>query len=287
MDRSPASRPLSLSAYLPRLGLTALFVCLASGLVLAFQYRPFGNVFQNVEEITTRIPFGWFFRRLHHASGQVFVILMLGHATDHFVRKRYRLYPGKEWSRLTAAVCLCFFILFTGFILKGDQEGIFAGRIFGNLLGRVPLIGGPAQRLFSTEGAGFFFLPYLYHAFFAPLLVMFLLRSHIREWMPNQKALCVALPGLFGYALLVPSPMDIPPGAQAAVVKGPWFFLGIQSLLKTLDPVLAGAVLPALFVGGVLLLPASGRAGRPLHYAIVLVSCLYALLTLRSALWGP
>ena len=41
---------------MPRLGLSALILCFASGIVLVFYYRPMGNVFQNVEEITTLVP---------------------------------------------------------------------------------------------------------------------------------------------------------------------------------------------------------------------------------------
>ena len=131
MAHKPGKRiSIDISAYLPRLGLSALFMCLISGIVLTFYYRPTGNVFQNVEEITTLVPYGWFFRQLHFASGQLFVILMLIHAVDHFHRKRYRLYPGGQWQRLIFSLCLCFLTLFTGFILKGDKEGLFAARIF-------------------------------------------------------------------------------------------------------------------------------------------------------------
>jgi len=93
---------------MPRLGLSALILCLASGVVLVFYYRPMGNVFQNVEEITTLVPYGWFFRQLHYGAGQLFVILMLLHTLDHFLRKRYRTYLFKEWMLLIFSLCLCF-----------------------------------------------------------------------------------------------------------------------------------------------------------------------------------
>jgi len=290
-----------ISLYLPRLGLSALILCLASGIVLVFQYRPIGNVFQNVEEITTWVPYGWFFRQLHYGAGQVFVIFMLLHTLDHFVRKRYRMYALGEWMSLIVSLSLCFYTLFTGFVLKGDQEGVFAGRIFMNILETLPVVGGTVARLFIVPGDRFFFLPYLYHCFFLPLLIIYLMRDHIREWLPDRRFLLIGGIGLFGYALLVKPAVDIPPEASTAVVEGPWFFWGIQTLLRVLHPLLAGVMIPGLFIGCLLVLPAGRSAfnalslkGRIQHlgenglYFLLIVSVgLYALLTLRAAIWGP
>ena len=128
-----------------------------------------GNVFQNVEEITTLVPYGWFFRQFHYFSGQVFVILMLIHTLDHFLKKRYLTYSAGQWFFLVFSLCLCFFVLFTGFVLKGDKEGVFAGQIFMNILRAIPFAGEWFSKLFIESGEGFFFLPYLYHCFFLPL----------------------------------------------------------------------------------------------------------------------
>jgi hypothetical protein len=82
--------------------------------------------------------------------------------------------------------------------------------------------------------------------------------------------------------------MDIPPDAAVDMVKGPWFFLGIQSLLKIMHPVLAGLFIPGLVVLCVLILPKTGTAwGRALHYLIATAFCLYGILTFRAIIWGP
>lgn len=150
-------------------------------------------------------------------------------------------------------------------------------------------------------GDSFFFLPYLYHCFFLPLLIIYLIRDHIREWFPNQRFLLIGTVGLFLYAIFVRPAIDIPPEASVAVVQGPWFFLGIQTLLKLLPVLLAGLIIPGLFVGCLLILPVirtgsptislKGRiayiGGNGLHYLLVVALCLYGLLTLRAAIWGP
>jgi len=297
---APGKMSNRISIYLPRLGLSALVLCIASGIVLVFIYRPMGNVFQNVEAITTRIPYGWFFRQLHYGSGQVFVILMLLHTLDHFVRKRYRMYPLKEWVSLVTSLVLCFLTLFTGFVLKGDQEGVFAGRIFMNILNAIPFAGETVARLFIIPGNGFFFLPYLYHCFFLPLLIMYLMRAHIREWFPDRRFMMIGALGLFVYALFVKPAVDIPLEASLPEVQGPWFFLGIQTLLRWIPPVLAGLIIPGLFVACLLVLPALGGPSAPtadcgirngcravetgLYYLLMAAIGVYALLTLWAAI---
>ena len=281
-------RNTKISTYLPRLGLSALILCLISGIILTFYYRPMGNVFQNVEEITTLVPYGWFFRQFHYISGQVFVILMLIHTLDHFLKKRYLSYSTGQWFLLILSLCICFFVLFTGFVLKGDKEGFFAGQIFMNILRAIPIAGEWLSKLFIVPGEDFFFLPYLYHCFFLPILLIYLIREHIREWLPDQKALFAGAAGLFLYALIVKPHVDVPPDAAVDMVKGPWFFLGIQTLLKIMHPVLAGLFIPGLFVLCVLILPKTGTAwGRALYYLITTAFCLYGILTFRAIIWGP
>lgn len=292
---------LKISSALPRVGLSALILCLASGIVLIFYYRPAGDVFKNVEEITTLVPYGWFFRQLHYGSGQVFVILMLFHTADHFLKRRYVRYPMRVWVTLILALLLSFFVLFTGFILKGDEEGLFAGRIFMNILQTIPVVGDSVSRLFIGSGKDFFFLPYLYHCFFIPILIVYLIRDHIREWLPGKEFMIWGGFGLFLYALVIKPAVALPPDAVVESVRGPWFFWGMQSLLKVIPPFWGGIVIPGLFAAFVFLLPLSKR-GREntrrvtlifterldwLRYAVILMFLVYTALNVKAIIWGP
>lgn len=278
----------SISSVLPRLGLSALLGCLVSGIVLTFYYRPMGNVFQNVEEITSLVPYGWFIRQFHYASGQLFVILMLIHTADHFLKRRYRVYSYKQWVVLVGSLGICFFLLFTGFILKGDQEGQFAGQIFTNILKTIPLVGTAVSRFFVEEGEGFFFLPYLYHCVFLPALVLYLLRGHIRAWLPDQRFVLAMTSGLGLFALMVKPGLAIPPSSPSALVEGPWFFLGIQTLLRIMPVGLAGLLIPGFLAGGVMILPAFRGIVERILFLLILASwCAYGLLVVRALLWSP
>lgn len=71
--------------------------------------------------------------------------------------------------------------------------------------------------------------------------------------------------------------LELPLGAQAdprftpPLAKAPWFFVGVQEQLQYLDSWLGGAVLPALMVMGLCLLPYLDRSrGRRVPLAVLL-----------------
>jgi len=265
-----------------------MVICLVTGFILSLYYRPMGNVFQNVEEITSLVPFGRFFRQLHYISGQLMAVLMLLHTVDHFLRKRYLHYPPFEWVRLLAGLMLCFFLLFTGFVLKGDQEGLFAGRVFMNILKAAPLFGDRLSNLFISPGDDFFFLPYLYHCLLLPAAILYLLRVHIANWLPDARYLAISAVVMVSYALFTEPRIDIPLDAYVESIKGPWFFLGLQTSLKYIPAVWAGLGIPSFFFALTSFLPITGRVwSKPIRWLLMVFFCLYGLLTIRAAILGP
>jgi ubiquinol-cytochrome c reductase cytochrome b subunit len=126
--------------YLSHLILPSFVACIFSGIFLTIHYKPFGNVFKCVEEITTVIPYGFFFRRLHYITGELLLILILIHVGNYFLKKTYKQYRFKEWLKLIVSVYILFAIVFMGFILKGDKEGIFAGNIMLNIIKKIPFL---------------------------------------------------------------------------------------------------------------------------------------------------
>ncbi len=269
-----------ISPVLPRMALATGIFCLGSGLILAFQFHPWGDVFARVESITTRIPFGWFFRRLHFLSGEACVVLTLLHVLDHFLRRNHRVVSLTEWARLWLASALALLLLFTGFVLKGDKEGILAGTILQNLSSSIPLAGETLARLLIGSGQDFFFPPYLWHCWLLPLLLLVLLKNHIRSWLPRVRYMTVALLVCALGAIMIPMPLALPPEAEIHEASGPWFFLGLQEMLKHLPPLWAGVVLPAcaaaLFLGLPLM---SGRAEQAARLTFLGSLGVYAALT--------
>lgn len=69
---------------------------------------------------------------------------------------------------------------------------------------------------------------------------------------------------ILGAALYPLAPVGI--GAETGAARAPWIFLGMQELLRRLNPILAGLVLPGLAIAFLFLLPwlAGGRQGAAL-----------------------
>lgn len=268
-----------ISWLLPRLSLAALLLCLGSGLALTLQYQPFGDVFASLERLTSRAPYGFFLRRLHDVSGEVFVILALVHGLEHTLRHGELRMPAAQWLRLVPAMALCLLLLFTGFVLKADQEGRFAGEIMRRLLELFPVIGVHLSGIFVGQGGGFYYPVWLWHCWLLPLAGLWLVWGHVSIWIPARNLLLWSACGLGAYALLVPSPPAVPPGAMAETVLGPWFFLGLQELLHRLPAAFAGLLLPGVFMALTLALPflhAPWRSGVRLLLGLCLI-CYIAL----------
>jgi len=266
-----------------RVFLACLALCAVSGALLALQYRPVGNVLQNVEEITTLAPYGWFIRRLHFASGQACALLALHHVARYFLRRAYRGAPLASWLRLGGGLAVCLLFLLTGFVLKGDAAAVCAGTVLRTLAGSVPLAGGVLANLVVTPGEGFFFMPWLQHCLVLPLALGFLLRGHVRNWLPDARILAGAALALGIWALAVPLPLPVMPPAGEA--EGPWFFLGLQELLRITPPQVGGLVLPGLYLGLFCALPAVPRAlQRAAHRLLLAGAAAYVLLGLKAAM---
>lgn len=272
-----------LSFYLPRLMLSSFLICILSGIFLTIHYRPFGDVFRCVEEITTVIPYGFFFRRLHYISGQLFLILALIHIGDHFLRRTYKRYPPGEWLNLIISVYISFAIIFMGFILKGDKEGIFAGNIMLNIIKNIPVIGNSISNIFIKSGEEFFWLPYLHHCFFLPSLLLFLTRKHIRNWLPDRRFLLYTMLFLFTGAIFFKMSIDIHPDAILPEIKGPWFFLGIQECLREMPPLLAGIGFPLSLFFLISLIPLTkGHWEWAIRCLILISVIIYGIVTISA-----
>lgn len=250
---------------------------LVSGAVLSFNYTPTGDVFVAVSKLTHFYPFGVFFRKLHFLSGQFFLLCIIIHILDHFFKGTYLRMKPLRWTRLVCTVIPVFLLMFTGFVLKGDKEGIFAGEIMMHLAREIPMIGSLTADLLIRPGQGFFLRPYLYHTVILPFLIIFLLGHHQRSLLSEKKLGISLLAGLMVAAVLWPLPVDITPRADVPFVSGPWFFQGIQFLLRYTSPFWAGIVWPLAPVTLMACLPFAPAAWAKGTRRLVIVLWLFHL----------
>jgi hypothetical protein len=224
--------------------LIALYISLFSGVVVGLQYD-YSTPYYSVGSIDVLVPYGEFFRSLHFYSSQVFFFFSVFHLAAIYPQTEN--FGLGEWLKLLSTLPVILLLLFTGYILRGDSTGSSAGMIAENIMHTIPVVGTALNTfLFSIEESGLRRV-YVHHVIGLDILLLVVLWKHLRSYrIENEKYLPVA-----GFTLLfcmfISAPIE-PDHPGVTYISGPWFFLGLQELLRYLDPFFAGVVIPSLFL---------------------------------------
>jgi len=261
------------------LATASLLVSIGSGLAVAFHYEA-GDPFAATVAIDAVLPFGAFLRSLHFWSSQTFFLLLCLHAWHRLadlVSYRQRENGAAAWAVLTLTLPMTILALFTGYVLRWDATGQAAGIIAENLLKGIPIAGEGLNRMLvavSDEGAN---RVYAVHLALTALLLGIGTWYHTRRVILSPGYWNMVLLPLMAFTFLVDAPLErMEP--ELILIKGPWFFLGVQELLRYLPPLLAGILIPLVPVALLGSLPLA-RDSRPLLKAILIWCAAYALPT--------
>jgi len=255
--------------------LLALYISVLSGVVVAWQYDPATPLY-SVSTLDLLVPFGEYFRSLHFYSSQFFFLFCICHVIAIF--EQAQNYSKKQWLMLTATLPVALLILFTGYVLRGDSTGFSAGMIAEAIVLDVPLIGQPINDLFFSITDNGMKRIYINHIIGFGLLWGWLAWSHVKKYRVafNQHILLTISIMLF--SVFVAAPFE-PDHLGVTYISGPWFFLGLQELLRYLPPIIAGIFIPATLLLGIALL----RKDHPNYrWILIFIFCwlfIYAILT--------
>ncbi len=261
-----------------------LLVSAFSGFVLAYQYEV-AAPFISTTAIEAVIPFGSFWRSVHFWSSQAFFIALAVHVwqcTDSIGRFCRSLKGRIHWAVVGLTLPMALYALFSGYVLRCDGTGQDAGRIAEHLLLDVPLLGTALDRLVmatSDEGLN---RVYAVHILFTVLCWGIGTWFHTKRVIMGRKIFFFTLSASLLTGALLYAPIDLP-DQNLHLIKGPWFFLGIQELLRYLPPVVAGIAFPMIPISVLLILP--WWKNRNSAYMILSVwFFVYATATLVAAL---
>jgi len=230
-----------------------------SGLFVAYQYD-YTAAYSSVITMDNSLPYGAFLRSLHYYSSQAFFLFLLIHIGEYICRGVHLNMPVCSWIKLVLTIPGAILLLFTGYILKGDIVGVSAGRIAEQLVLNIPFIGNALNRFFFSLRHDGLYRVYFNHALVLGLLCGWALWSHLKKRAIKGHYVLLCLFIVFGICFFCKAPLDAPPNdAEAMLVKGPWFFLGIQELLRYFSPLWAGIVYPSGIIVLLLLLPAASK----------------------------
>ncbi len=239
-------------------GITAVsFVLLiATGIVLAQFYAPVPEIAnQSIREIESN-DWGRFFRGIHFWASQAMYVVAVLHLVRVFLTGSYKKPREGNWLIGVAMFGLLTFAVFTGTVLKWDQEAYEAlghNLEIGNLLGGLgfwfaPAFSGQISILLRLYGAHVVIIPGLMlvlvilhfllvkrlHMSPHPMLPVGAVHEQAAAAEPTQPftrhiirlvTLGIALTGILGIlAVLLPAPLGASPVAGIEVTKPPWMF---------------------------------------------------------------
>ena len=258
--------------------LISLYISLISGIVVGIHYSP-AEPFYSTSALDILVPYGTFFRSLHFYSSQFFFLFGVAHFLAVFNKSQN--YTSKAYVYLILCLPCMLMLLFTGYVLRADATGYSAGMIAEHILESIPLIGsGLNNILFSISTHGMDRV-YLHHVISFDLLFLFLAWDHLRRYRVFLTDHLLFISVLLLFSLIVAAPID-PDQLGLLYITGPWFFLGLQELLRYISPFIAGVIVPISLVVALIFLRDGQSYFRPLLIFICFWLGIYLILTLMA-----
>ncbi|WP_025209217.1 cytochrome b N-terminal domain-containing protein [Hippea sp. KM1] len=206
-----------------------LIIALVSGIPIAFEYYP-AKAFDSLQRITHILPYGGFLRSLHYFSSQLLLLFIV----LHVVVELY-MYPKKscrdvDFSFGAIAAVVVVFLLFSGYVLKADQNGQSAALVSQNMLADSRIFKWAV--VFFKDGAVFYWRFFLWHAIILPLFLVYPLFLHSKRITARMEFVVVSLALSLLAVFVFKMPYDVPFGMAVGHLSGPWFFEGVENMLK-------------------------------------------------------
>ena len=261
---------------------SAFIMLLISGILAAQFYSPDPErANTSIHYLMDQVYLGWFLRGIHFWSAEILTVTMILHMTRVFCTASYKFPRELNWLLGVGLLILMICFLFTGTVLKWDQEGYEALAHFLWVADRMWIFGLPFTENF-VEGIPFLTRIYMGHISFLPLLTIPLLGLHIfyikyyqlsplsdgsgrdkvipftNHLFYLQKSGLGVVVLIFLLALTIAPPLGKSPVFGMEVTKPPWQFVWIYSLENLWVPSLI--VVPPILIVFLLSVPFVDRS---------------------------
>lgn len=161
-----------------------LVIQLATGLLLMASYSPsISSAWASVHFIDQTAA-GRFIRGLHHFASHAMILVLILHVTRVLIAAKFRKPRELIWITGLLMIPLVIVWTVTGNPLSGSQKGMVQIEVEGHILGAVPFVGPPLQRLLiGGNEVGNLTLTHLYflHVGLLPLVVGGLCAIHLQQ----------------------------------------------------------------------------------------------------------
>ena len=250
-----------------QISFAAFLIAAISGVFLAIPFD-IKNPIDSLSYMLLTNPGGVFFRNVHYWSAQLFLIFSILHIYDHLKKSTEKEINEGVWLRLTFSLIVIFFVMLSGFIIKADADSIQAKRIITSLIDIIPFIGKELSvSLFGPVNN--YQILYVHHIATATIFLLLIIIEHAKSIWPKLRLVLYLLPILIFVGYL------FPPGLHDGlnpIIKGPWYFLGLQEILHWLSYPSIMIFLIVLYILAIALLPKYSVKWSVIIKRIILVS---------------
>ena len=291
--------------------LSAFTILVASGLLLAQFYVPDPErANPSLHYLVDHVWLGWFLRGIHFWAADVLTITLLLHMIRVAFTGSYKAPREVNWYVGVGLLLMMVGLLFTGTVLKWDQEAYEALAHFLWVVDGMGIFGLPVTEKFAP-GVPLLSRIYMWHISLIPLLTVPLIGLHLFYIKYHKVSPLPAKPeggktilfrqhlaylnragaGIFllicALALTIAPPLGEPPVVGLEVTKPPWQFVWLYALENLWVPFLV--VAPLLFILFLLAVPIIDR-GPETHWkkrpvaTWVIAGCI--VLAAALILWG-
>ena len=255
--------------------LLALYISVLSGVIVALQYDP-STPFYSVSTMDLLVPFGAYFRSLHFYSSQFFFLFSICHLIGIF--EETENFSRKQWALLSLSIPVALLVLFTGYVLRADSTGFSAGMIAEAIILDIPWIGQNLNDiLFSISDNGMKRI-YVNHIIAFGLLWGWMVWGHVKKYRISFERNVLITISILLFSVFIMAPFE-PDHLGVTHIAGPWFFLGLQELLRYMPPLLAGIIFPLILLIALFFLQKKNDSYRLCLFIIAGWLLSYAVLT--------
>ena len=257
--------------------LSAFGVLVISGILLAQFFIPDPErANRSIQYLTDQVYLGWFLRGIHFWAAEVLTVTMTLHAIRVFFTASYKNPREINWLIGIGIMVMMVTLLFTGTVLKWDQEAYEALAHFLWVADQMGVFGIPLTEAFA-QGVPLLSRIYMAHISLLPIIAimmiglhLFYIKYHKLSQLPDATKPAKNIPftqhmaylrrsgvGIFLLicllALTLSPPLGEEPILGLEVTKPPWQFVWIYALENIWVPFLI--VAPPIIVGFLAAIP--------------------------------
>lgn len=269
------------------IAIASLLVCTLTGVFLIVPYDP-AKAYTSVSTFVIFNKAASLMRNMHYWSAQFFLVTTLLHFFDHlaknsglnqFVHNGRRVTNNRTWLRLVLSLAVVFYVMLTGFILKNDADSRQAHALLQALFASVPFMGNYLSSFFAGSGSALM-VPYLHHAATGTIITFIVVYEHVRSISPKYRTFIITSLLIIGLSLLFQAPLT---RTNEPIMKGPWFFAGIQEILHFIPKPVFIVVMIVSLMSVIYFLPFFGeRKRRHVVKVIYGVTFVYVVLSISG-----